>query len=132
MSTALDVLLHKRRLQAVLKQLELDEILIIQSKLNEIVEERKQAENELAEQRKRKEARIEALRKQMEEEGISPHEIIGSGPGEKKPRKKLPPKYEYMDAHGAIKTWSGQGRTPKPIEVEVAKGVELSSFLIKK
>ncbi|MGL5236694.1 MAG: H-NS family nucleoid-associated regulatory protein [Plesiomonas shigelloides] len=33
---------------------------------------------------------------------------------------KKPPKYEYRDDNGDVKTWTGQGRMPAPI----AKAVE--------
>ncbi|HGY3347778.1 TPA: H-NS family nucleoid-associated regulatory protein, partial [Klebsiella pneumoniae] len=47
-----------------------------------------------------------------------------------KKRQPRPAKYRYTDHTGAEKTWTGQGRMPKPIAEAVAQGKSLDSFLI--
>lgn len=48
----------------------------------------------------------------------------------RKKKFKRPPKYQYIDANGDVKTWAGVGRTPKPIEEALNQGKSLSDFLI--
>jgi DNA-binding protein H-NS len=40
------------------------------------------------------------------------------------------PKYQYEE-NGVVKTWTGQGRTPKAIADQLTEGFDLSDFLIK-
>lgn len=53
-------------------------------------------------------------------------------PAEKKaskPRAPRPAKYKYL-VDGKEKTWTGQGRTPKPIQERLDQGDSLEDFLI--
>ncbi|MWL74780.1 H-NS histone family protein, partial [Escherichia coli] len=52
------------------------------------------------------------------------------GAAQPKKRKVRAPKYRFTDADGQEKTWTGQGRTPKPISVALANGKSLDDFLI--
>ena len=47
-----------------------------------------------------------------------------------KKRKARAAKYRFTDANGEEKTWTGQGRTPKPIATALANGKSLDDFLI--
>ncbi len=86
-----------------------------------------------AEQEARQE-KLEALRKMMEEEGINPEELLGSFSGKssakKKSREPRPAKYKFTDENGEVKTWTGQGRTPKALAEQLASGKSLEDFLI--
>ncbi|MGF7447339.1 H-NS family nucleoid-associated regulatory protein, partial [Klebsiella michiganensis] len=46
------------------------------------------------------------------------------------PFQPRPAKYRFTDHTGAEKTWTGQGRMPKPLAKAVAEGKSLDSFLI--
>ena len=66
----------------------------------------------------------------LKQEGITTDElaeILGSNVVRKK-RESRPAKYQYVDENGVTKTWTGQGRTPKAIQVQLDKGKSLSSF----
>ncbi|WP_181144543.1 H-NS family nucleoid-associated regulatory protein, partial [Haemophilus influenzae] len=41
-----------------------------------------------------------------------------------------PAKYAFIDENGEHKTWTGQGRTPRPIQNALNKGKSLSDFEI--
>lgn len=41
-----------------------------------------------------------------------------------------PAKYKYIDDDGSEKTWTGQGRTPKPIAIALENGKTLEYFEI--
>lgn len=45
-------------------------------------------------------------------------------------RQPRPAKYKFIDVNGETKTWTGQGRTPKPIAQALAEGKSLDDFLI--
>ena len=47
-----------------------------------------------------------------------------------KKRKPREAKYRFIDQNGEEKTWTGQGRTPKPIASALAEGKSLDDFLI--
>jgi DNA-binding protein StpA len=47
-----------------------------------------------------------------------------------KKRKPREAKYRFIDQNGEEKTWTGQGRTPKPIASALADGKSLDDFLI--
>ncbi|XKM14543.1 H-NS family nucleoid-associated regulatory protein [Orbaceae bacterium ac157xtp] len=50
----------------------------------------------------------------------------------RKRRTKRPAKYKYHDEYGIVRTWTGQGRTPKPIHDILKKNPNkrLDDFLI--
>ena len=70
----------------------------------------------------------------MKADGISPTDLLGSELAQTgKPTKKRKPreaKYRFIDQNGEEKTWTGQGRTPKPIASALADGKSLDDFLI--
>ena len=60
-------------------------------------------------------------------------EILGDTKQPKKVKQKRPSrpaKYQYKDENGQVKTWTGQGRTPKAIQVQLDAGKSLDSFKI--
>lgn len=50
--------------------------------------------------------------------------------GTRAARPPRPAKYRYTDESGNEKTWTGQGRTPSAIKVQLDAGEALQSFLI--
>lgn len=46
-------------------------------------------------------------------------------------RAPRPAKYEFLDENGEIKQWTGQGRMPKMVKIEIDAGKSLDDFLIK-
>lgn len=70
----------------------------------------------------------------MKADGINPEELLGdssaAAPRAGKKRQPRPAKYKFIDVNGETKTWTGQGRTPKPIAQALAEGKSLDDFLI--
>ena len=70
----------------------------------------------------------------MKADGINPEELLGNSsaaaPRAGKKRQPRPAKYKFIDVNGETKTWTGQGRTPKPIAQALAEGKSLDDFLI--
>ena len=82
---------------------------------------------------KEQQAKINALLAQMQADGISPEELLSITPATTrsvKKRQPRPAKYRFIDLNGETKTWTGQGRTPKPIAQALAAGKSLDDFLI--
>jgi len=78
--------------------------------------------------------KMEKIRIMMLNDCIDPSELIlisAQSLKQKKTRSARPPKYWYKDLNGEIKTWTGQGREPKPIADLIAKGYKLEDFKIK-
>lgn len=109
----------------------LEDILV---KLTAIVQERREEEAIRQKEEQERREKIERLRNMMLEDGIEPLELVADvGISDKcrKSRARRPPKYEYLDEKGEIRTWTGQGRTPKCIAEQLAIGATLEEFEIK-
>lgn len=130
----LDILRHKRRLNAYLDKFDLDELRHFQNKVNEIVDERIAEETARQEAYKKKRQVIENLLSEAENMGVSRDDLIavantnaGKPPETSKPVK---PKYQFND-NGESRTWSGRGIMPRALRQAVDAGQPLESFLIK-
>ena len=70
----------------------------------------------------------------MKADGINPEELLGNSSAAHHAlvkRQPRPAKYKFTDVNGETKTWTGQGRTPKPIAQALAEGKILDDFLIQ-
>lgn len=131
------ILTHARRLNAATKGLSVAELKEVAIKLDGVISQREQEEAELAQQQAAKRAEAERIRRDIEAAGLNPEDIFGdvAVASSKKPgakRAPKPAKYEYRDEQGELKTWTGQGRTPKPIQDAIDAGSSKEDFLIKK
>ncbi|RUO24710.1 H-NS family nucleoid-associated regulatory protein [Aliidiomarina sanyensis] len=137
MSEFTDILTHARRLNAATKDLSVTELQEVMAKLENIIEQRKEEEAEQQRAEAAKLADIERIRKDIEAAGLNPEDILGApsrAPVKRSQRKRAPKpaKYEYTMSNGEKRTWTGQGRMPKPIQKALNQGKKLESFLIKK
>lgn len=102
-------------------------------KFRVVTKERRDEEEQIQRQRAEQQAKINALLAQMQADGISPEELLSITPATArsvKKRQPRPAKYRFIDLNGETKTWTGQGRTPKPIAQALAAGKSLDDFLI--
>ena len=92
-------------------------------------EEEEQQQRELAERQEK----ISTWLELMKADGINPEELLGNSsaaaPRAGKKRQPRPAKYKFTDVNGETKTWTGQGRTPKPIAQALAEGKSLDELL---
>lgn len=136
MSDILKTLNNVRSLRALSREITLAQLELILQKLQQVVDERRAHEEEQLRQQEQRRARIEQLKKSLEQQQISLDElaeILGqkiNSPKQSVKRTARPAKYQYTDEKGELKTWTGQGRTPKAIQFELNKGKSLSSFEI--
>ena len=134
MSLTLQNLNNIRTLRAMARELSLDVLEEMLEKVRIVAEEKRSEQEEFEQQRAEQQDKINALLEQMKADGISPSDLLGSqlaqtgNPAKK--RKAREAKYRFIDVNGEEKTWTGQGRTPKPIASALAEGKTLDDFLI--
>ncbi|EHP8199108.1 H-NS histone family protein [Escherichia coli] len=129
-----------RSLRTYVRELDFEQLLDMQEKLNSVIEvhrkdaEREAAEREAAERAEREQRRQEQLQL-IAEEGFSLEELLDRPEDTPKSRKKTlpkaPPKYQFEE-NGETKYWSGRGRAPKPIDEAMKAGRSLEDFRINK
>ena len=133
MSSILKNLNNIRSLRAMAREFSVDVLEDMLEKFRVVTKERRDEEEQLKRQRAEQQAKINALLAQMQADGISPEELLSITPATArsvKKRQPRPAKYRFIDLNGETKTWTGQGRTPKPIAQALAAGKSLDDFLI--
>ncbi len=126
-------LLNIRSLRAFARELSFEQLEEALEKLTTVVEERREADELEQLEREEKEEKMAAIAKQITQQGIDIEELVRALANETKPKAKRTPrpaKYKYIDTNGKEKTWTGQGRTPTPIQVLLDDGKLLDDFLI--
>ncbi|HHK9527002.1 TPA: DNA-binding protein StpA [Enterobacter hormaechei] len=134
MALTLQNLNNIRTLRALARELSMDVLEEVLEKFRMVTEEKRSEQAELERQRAEQQDKINALLELMKADGISPSDLLGSDLAQAgqpmKKRKARAAKYRFIDANGEEKTWTGQGRTPKPIATALANGKSLDDFLI--
>ena len=134
MALTLQNLNNIRTLRALARELSMDVLEEVLEKFRIVTEEKRSEQAELERQRAEQQDKINALLELMKADGISPSDLLGSDLGRAgqptEERRARAAKYRFIDANGEEKTWTGQGRTPKPIATALANGKSLEDFLI--
>ncbi|ELI5720946.1 H-NS histone family protein [Vibrio fluvialis] len=136
MSEVTKTLLNIRSLRAYSREISLEQLEEALDKLTIVVGERKIQEEEEAAARKEQEQKLKAIADQIASDGLDINAVIQALAGQSignKPKQKRapkPPKYKYIDDQGEEKTWTGQGRTPSPIQKQLDQGKSIDDFLI--
>ena len=127
-------LTNLRSLRAAVRELTLEQAESALEKLQTAVEEKRANEAELIKAETERKERLAKYKELMEKEGITPEELQEIfGTAATSTRTKRPPrpaKYAFIDENGERKTWTGQGRTPRPIQNALNSGKSLSDFEI--
>ena len=133
MNLMLQNLNNIRTLRAMAREFSIDVLEEMLEKFRVVTKERREEEEQLQRQRAEQQQKINTLLEMMKADGISPEELFGNDVAAMrvgKKRQPRPAKYRYTDLDGESKTWTGQGRTPKPIAQALAAGKSLDDFLI--
>ncbi|WP_416304990.1 H-NS family nucleoid-associated regulatory protein [Neptunicella sp. SCSIO 80796] len=132
MSDFISVLTHGRKLQGAVKELSIEELHDVASKLARIIENREKKEAEAKIQAQAKKAKIEQLRQQIEDAGLdlADFEQFADSKPAKKTGKKRPIKYSIKDKDGNVTNWTGIGRMPLVFADAMKQGKKLDSFKI--
>ena len=127
-------LTNLRSLRAAVRELTLEQAESALEKLQTAIEEKRANEAELIKAETERKERLAKYKELMEKEGITPEELQEIfGTATTSARAKRPPrtaKYAFIDENGERKTWTGQGRTPRPIQNALNSGKSLSDFEI--
>ncbi|WFV82289.1 DNA-binding protein StpA [Citrobacter braakii] len=133
MSSMLKNLNNIRSLRAMAREFSVDVLEDMLEKFRVVTKERRDEEEQLQRQRAEQQEKINNLLALMQADGINPEELLSMTPATArsvKKRQPRPAKYRFTDLNGETKTWTGQGRTPKPIAQALAAGKSLDDFLI--
>ena len=134
MSLTLQNLNNIRTLRAMAREFSIEALEEMLEKVRIVTEEKRNELAEFEQQRAEQQDKINALLERMKADGISPADLLGSEASnagqQAKKRKAREAKYRFIDVNGEENTWTGQGRTPKPIASALASGKSLDDFLI--
>ena len=132
MAEVLKVLTNIRSLRVLARNESLELLESILEKLQLVISEKREELLKIQQEEEARQERIAKYKDLLKKEGITVDElaeILGAEIPRKK-REARPAKYQYVDENGIIKTWTGQGRTPKAIQIKLDKGQSLSDFKI--
>lgn len=131
MSLMLQKLNNIRSLRAMTREFSIDALDDMLEKLRIVTEEKRTQQQADHAQKAEYQEKISTWLELMIADGITPDELLGQkrSPGTKA-RRPRPAKYRFIDFNGLEKTWTGQGRMPKPIARAISAGKTLESFLI--
>ena len=133
MSDLLKTLNNIRSLRNLARDLTLEQLENINQKLQLVMAEKREEAELLERQTEERKARIEKYKTLLIQDEITAEElaeILGEKTFVKKKTEVRPAKYQYTDENGQVKTWTGQGRTPKAIQAALDAGKSLESFAI--
>ena len=133
MSLMLKNLNNIRTLRSMAREFPIEVLEDMLEKFRVVTKERRDEEEKLQRQRAEQQEKINTLLALMQADGINPEELLSMVPTTSrvgKKRQPRPAKYHFTDTNGETKTWTGQGRTPKPIAQALAAGKSLDDFLI--
>lgn len=135
MNEALKILNNIRTLRAQARECSLETLEEMLEKLEVVVNERREEDNKAQAAIKKHTQKLQQYRDMLIADGIDPNELLKSmntiKSSHKNKRATRPAKYQYIDKHGDIKTWTGQGRTPSTIKKAInEKNKKLEDFLL--
>ncbi|MDU7186227.1 MAG: DNA-binding protein StpA, partial [Klebsiella sp.] len=128
MSLLLEKLNNIRSLRAMSREFSIDVLEDMLAKLRTVTEEKRAEEQAAQALRVEHQEKINTWLELMMADGITPEQLAGynsASPKGSKKRQPRPAKYRFTDHTGAEKTWTGQGRMPKPLAKAVAEGKSL-------
>lgn len=133
MSVMLQSLNNIRTLRAMAREFSIDVLEEMLEKFRVVTKERREEEQQQQRELAERQEKISTWLELMKADGINPEELLAiallrhHALVKRQPR---PAKYKFIDVNGETKTWTGQGRTPKPIAQALAEGKSLDDFLI--
>lgn len=130
MNDFIRIVTHSRRLKSAVKELSIEQLEEIKTKLQAIIEERiAEAEEEQQENAERLE-KIRKYKEMLAADGIELVELSDLLPEKQSKRAPRQPKYEVWNEAGEHITWTGQGRMPNIFKARIEAGEPLETFLI--
>ncbi len=124
----------KTRMRGLFRDVHIEDLERIVSRLQDVLEEKREAVSAEKEKLQEKKNSIDAIRKLMEERGVSLEDFGQTLPGEKKKRNIKRFLFEYQDSDGSVHQWEGSltGRAPKIFQDYLQRsGKERSDCIIE-
>jgi DNA-binding protein H-NS len=122
-----------RKLRVISKDVNISVLEDSLVKLTRVVQERRQEIEVREREHIEREANLKEIAKKITDMGVDVDllaSFLESESAQKQKKPKRPPKYEYTDYDGSIKSWTGQGRMPSVIQTSVDQGTPLDFFAI--
>lgn len=135
MNEALKILNNIRTLRAQARECSLETLEEMLEKLEVVVNERREENHQAQAAIEKHTQKLQQYRDMLIADGIDPNELLKSintiKSLHKNKRAIRPAKYQYINKHGDVKTWTGQGRTPSIIKKAIdEKHKTLEDFLL--
>lgn len=134
MSELVKGLTNLRSLRAAMRELTLEQAENTLEKFVAVIEEKREEEKAIQQAETERKERLAKYKELIKQEGITIEElreIFNEIPSpSRQKRGQRPAKYQFTDETGQIKTWTGQGRTPRAIQAALNSGKSLSDFEI--
>ncbi|MCL6269754.1 H-NS histone family protein [Sansalvadorimonas sp. 2012CJ34-2] len=124
----------KTRMRGLFRDVHVEDLERIVTRLQDVLEEKKAAVEEQQEKIKAKQNSIEVIKKMMDEKGISIEDFGSTAVGEKKKRNIKRYLFEFQDKSGSNHQWEGSltGRAPKVFQEYLQRtGKERSDCIIE-
>ncbi|WP_415837483.1 hypothetical protein [Parendozoicomonas haliclonae] len=124
----------KTRMRGLFKDVHIEDLERIVSRLTDVLTEKKESVAEEKEKLKAKQSSIDAIRRMMDEKGISIEDFGQPATGEKKKRNIKRFLFEFRDKDGSSHQWEGSltGRAPKIFQEYLQRmGKERSDCIIE-
>ncbi|EHY5970277.1 H-NS histone family protein [Escherichia coli] len=128
-----------RSLRTYVRELDFEQLLDMQEKLNSVIEERREDAERKAAERKELEAKYQQAVEYITSLGLDPEvylvpvsAIAGTTETKQKPKGSVrKAKYIFEDENGETRTWSGNGKMPLALRKQVNGDCTLETFLIE-
>jgi DNA-binding protein H-NS len=130
MNDFLKIISHARRFKAAVKEVGVEQLEEIKSKLQKIIDDRIAEEEAAKTANAERDEKIRKYREALAEEGIDPEELLDESSQKQTKRPPRQPKYELWTEKGDHITWTGQGRMPNVFKARIEGGETLDTFLI--
>ncbi len=125
---------NRNSLKVLIKDLNIEELEKVKSNIEIIIKQREQELIELKQKQNQKIEKIDNIKKIIKQSGLTVDDLLGDTSQavrwQKKPRKKVPPKYRIEDSQGKVHEWTGRGKTPKVFQDHFDRGHSREGCLI--
>lgn len=125
------ILCHARRFKSAVKELTVEQLEDVKSKLDKIIEVRALEFEKMHKKEAERLLKIKKYQEMLAADGIEPDELQVQTAKKKVKRPPRQPKYAIVNDAGERITWTGQGRMPNVFKSRVAQGEKIEKYLIK-
>jgi DNA-binding protein H-NS len=130
MNDFLKIITHARRFKSSVKELGVEQLEEVKTKLQKIIDDRIAEEEAAKIENAERDEKIRKYRESLAADGIDPNELLDGSSEKQSKRAPRKPKYEIWNEAGEHITWTGQGRMPNVFKARIEAGDSIETFLI--